>query len=660
MTLAQRYSEPYSATGGLAAEGVINQLGRPNLEPLEVLVREAVQNCWDAKRRDARGIEVEIGRRSLAASALDWCREHLLVQPPPGLPLAPELAPGMEILHFADFGTDGLGGPTRADEPGARRDFVDFVRNIGQPPDKDLAGGSFGYGKAAFYIASRARTILIDTLCRSPDGALQRRFIGCGLGENFEEDGRPFTGRHWWGRLVNGVPEPLIDEHAAAASRALGLPQRDGEAGLGTTVVVIAPDVAPEGATEPADTMAFIAEAVMWNFWPRMIDSPGGSRTMRFRLLDEGSPVRIGDPRAHPRLRGFVDAMDLQRQEPGADEDLVLDRSIEALRPARRLGRLVVQQGPVAPVELPARAVPQGARQTSDSLHHIALMRNAELVVRYLAGPLPVTGRLGYCGVFMCAVDVDDIFRRAEPPTHDDWIYLALPKGPERTFVKVALERILGVCREAAGYDNVLMGAPQGAEIPLGEFADALASLMPGGPGTGARRPPAPAAQRTRRNAPGRKMVHPGAEGVWVDGSGGAGAIRAGGGTGPAPEAGSAGTATRRLPPPQARPRGDAQPALANDGAAVIRYPFELRTRGNRVRLGARIEVMANDGGQVEAEAPVGAPQPVVRAWIDPHGREHLSAVHEVGPDDADGAWAVEVLLAEEAMMRVDLALEVV
>src|SRR4051812_8210841 len=157
----ERYSEPYNATGGLAAEGVINQLGRPDIEPLEVLVREAVQNCWDAKRQDERGIRVLIGRTRLDLAELDAIRSTLLPDPPPGLPLSEELSPGLELLHFADFGTDGLGGPTRADDQGTgeARDFVDFVRNIGQPPDKELGGGSFGYGKAAFYIASRARTI---------------------------------------------------------------------------------------------------------------------------------------------------------------------------------------------------------------------------------------------------------------------------------------------------------------------------------------------------------------------------------------------------------------------------------------------------------------------------------------------------------------------
>src|SRR4051794_13449127 len=190
MATMERYSEIYSPTGGLAAEGVINQLGRPDIESLEVLVREAVQNCWDAKRSTVGGVRVEIGRNVLDEAGADACRRRLLVDPPPGLPLAGELVSGMDILYFADFGTEGLGGPTRADQPGVRRDFVDFVRNIGQPPDKDLGGGSFGYGKAAFYVASRARTIMIDTLCCDAEGRLVRRFIGCGLGENFDLDGR--------------------------------------------------------------------------------------------------------------------------------------------------------------------------------------------------------------------------------------------------------------------------------------------------------------------------------------------------------------------------------------------------------------------------------------------------------------------------------------
>ena len=77
-----RYSEPYQPTGGLAAEGVINQLGRPDIEPLEVLVREAVQNCWDARRDTELSIRIEIGRRNGDAG-----RERATRRSAPGSPL---------------------------------------------------------------------------------------------------------------------------------------------------------------------------------------------------------------------------------------------------------------------------------------------------------------------------------------------------------------------------------------------------------------------------------------------------------------------------------------------------------------------------------------------------------------------------------------------
>jgi hypothetical protein len=292
-------------------------------------------------------------------------------------------------------------------------------------------------------------------------------------------------------------------------------------------------------------------------------------------------------------------------------------------------------------------------------------MRNAELVVKYLPGPVPVTGRMGYAGVFKCAVDVDEAFRRSEPPTHDDWVYRALPPGHERRFVKIALERIVGACREAAGYGSGLTAATEGSGIPLGEFADALATLMPGASGPGARReaPTGRTPGRRGSRVPGRTRAQVRAGGVWVDGL-------------PAPDAptrtgaengGAAGSTTgapgeapaRRLPPPQIRTSADPHPAVAADGAPVMRYPFELRTRGNRVLMSATVEVMANDGGQVETEPPLGTSAATVRAWVDPAERVHATPEVQAGPDDADGPWFVEILLADEAMMRVDLAVEV-
>jgi hypothetical protein len=656
MPQMERYSEPYSATGGLAAEGVLNQLGRPNIEPLEVLVREAVQNCWDAKRPTSPGITVEIGRRRLGDDELAYCRNELLVDPPPGLRLGEELRSQLEIMYFADFGTGGLGGPTRADAVAQRRDFVDFVRNIGQPPDKDLTGGSFGYGKAAFYIASRARTVLIDSLCVGEAGAPERRFMGCALGENFDVGDRPYTGRHWWGRIVDGIPEPLINEAADVAARALQLPDRRTGSELGTTVVVLAPRVTVESEAGDDESMAFLAEALSWNFWPRMVDVRGaGNRTMDFRVFDEQRPVRVPNPRTHQRLRDFVEAFDRLREAPGEDDEFMLDREVAALRPARRLGRLVVKKGPVTQVELADRAVPIGARLTADTVHHVALMRNAELVVRYLPGAVPAVAKLGYAGVFKCAVDVDAAFRSSEPPTHDDWVYLAVPSGHERRFVKIALERISGACRDAAGYDTSIRTVEEGANVPLGEFADALATLLPGAAGPGARSQSSARPSNTRRRrAPGRTAVQNQTPEVWVDGTSSEHAD-----TASEPMAdGSAVTpreAVSKLPRPQLRTIGEPEPSLTDDGIAVIRYPFELRTRGNRVHLTASVEIMSSDGGQVESEAPAGASTPAIHGWIDPSSTLHQLADLEVYGEQNDGQWALDVELGDEAMMRVDL-----
>ncbi|WP_155951770.1 hypothetical protein [Rhodococcus aetherivorans] len=672
MITMERYSEPYNATGGLAAIGVLNQLGRPDTEPLEVLVREAIQNCWDAKRPDSPGIRVTIGRSTLNRAGVSFLRDHVLVDPPPGLGLRDEMREGMHTLYFADFGTHGLAGPTRADRPGEPRDFVDFVRNIGQPPDKDFGGGSFGYGKAAFYIASAARTVVIDSLCRTEGGKLERRLLGCALGQTFDVDGVPFTGRHWWGRMENGVPEPVTGSDAEEVAKTLGLPPRNGADDLGTTVLIVAPAITIETGEGTDATMDFIAEAVTWNFWPRMIDTPGGAqRTMKFSISDNGKTVRIPNPRTHPQLRGFVEAMDRVRQEPDASvaDEFVIDSVIRSLRPARKLGRLVIQKGPVAPADLPDRPVPLGARRTRVSVHHIALMRAPELVVTYLEGATPTAGRMGYAGVFKSALDMDGAFKAAEPPTHDDWVARSVVDRQSRSFVNIGLDRIQAQCRLAAGYNATVRHLSDADAIPLGEFADALATLMPGQEGPGARRPATQrSSTRRRRRAPGHKEVDAVAEDMWVDGNPTdagtqSGIAVTGNERGNDATGGDSQRASESPPPqkpmplPQTKAGGTPTPAISADGTAVIAYPFELRTKGNCVRLQATVEIMTNDGGQVEAEPPVGYEPPAVHAWVAPSGLRYSSPAILVGPDDADGHWTVEIGLREE-MMRVDLAVE--
>ncbi len=49
MTGPRWFSQPYPPEGASAAEGIRNQLGRPELDLLTILVRESAQNSWDAR-----------------------------------------------------------------------------------------------------------------------------------------------------------------------------------------------------------------------------------------------------------------------------------------------------------------------------------------------------------------------------------------------------------------------------------------------------------------------------------------------------------------------------------------------------------------------------------------------------------------------------------
>jgi hypothetical protein len=364
--------------------------------------------------------------------------------------------------------------------------------------------------------------------------------------------------------------------------------------------------------------------------------------------------------------------MDRLRTDPDPDDLTVIDHRVSSQRPIQDLGRVVIQKGPSTALHIDEGvAMPQGMRVTLGGLHHVALMRNAELVVRYLSGPEATTGRYGYCGVFRCSLDTDQAFRNAEPPTHDDWIPRAVADRRDRTFVNVALSRVQAACRDAAGLSAGVTVATEGAEIPLGEFADGLARLMPGFEGPGARRNTRAATapgRRRRRNAPGvQPTVNAGSEEpVWVEAVQGEAPPRAIRGEAADPSApastdtsGGSGPSPQR-PRPALRIAGDPVPALTDDGLPVMRYPFELRTRGNRVQLSATVQVMTNDGESVENEPPRGWTPPEVRSWTDPSGHEHNEPTAICGPETGDGPWFIEVPIIEEAVIGVDIDAEAI
>ena len=78
---------------------------------------------------------------------------------------------------------------------------------------------------------------------------------------------------------------------------------------------------------------------------------------------------------------------------------------------------------------------------------------------------------------------------RLRSPQHTDhWVARSVGDRDQRAVVSVASTRIKEVCRDVAGFSGRQGTESTAADVPLGHFADALAVLMPGADGIGARR----------------------------------------------------------------------------------------------------------------------------------------------------------------------------
>lgn len=468
------HSEPYSPSGNMAATGVRKLLGAPRLDLLQTVVREAVQNCCDAAKMGA-GPQVLFRLRRLTAEQLAVMRNVVLAELPrheeTAAPVRNFLASSEPwVLEICDFATTGLEGPTRADlsvAEGERTDFINFMRDIGTPRDTVLGGGTYGFGKSALYLASNCSLILVDTETRC-GGQPIRRLIGAQLGDAHvaavEGVERRFTGRHWWGITEGreGFADPLEGENAAGLSRDLGLPER-AHGATGTSIMIVDPQFVDGNS---GNVIGAIKEALLWNFWPRMMADVPASRKLDVTIELDGEIQPIPAPESTPPLDLFCDAMS------GIRNDGAGVRKVESQRPAADLGRLNIVKG-FRGERIPLRT--DGESLFPATCRHIAVMRPVELVVRYFddGDPLPQQ-EFEWAGVFVTSAEpeIEKAFADAEPPAHDDWQPDMLPnRSWARRYVRVALSHIRDAAHAVAGGRAEERGGQVSAPS-LGQVAD--------------------------------------------------------------------------------------------------------------------------------------------------------------------------------------------
>lgn len=471
--------------GDIDGVGAKRLLGTPKIDSAWVLVREMGQNSWDARRKSSN-IDFILNLRLLKKPVVEALRRRIFTGDPPKTGLAKLLRNDeIWVLEVSDRGTIGLGGPIRNDlavDPGMDTDLIDLVFNIGAPRDTYLGGGTYGFGKTISYIASSVGTVLIWSRCEGSKG-LEDRLIGSAIGDGFNMGGSRFTGRHWWG---NALPserrvEPVVGDLAKELGEEAFATRFDHNV-TGTSILILDPRL---GGDSPEENVELLADAVVWNLWPKLLADQSGHTRMNISVQLNGTPFALPSIEQHPKLSGHAQCLlAIRATQAGSDPAAlqprwpVLVKEIWLKRPRKLLGHLALTRYPV-----PAR--------TGSPSHAITLMRQAELVVRYFERPeLDVEG-FQWAGVFKPVADVDDSFALAEPPSHDDWVPQAIQDKGRRTEVRVALVRI----REAADqYLSPLKPIVIGAEAPpsAAHVGDMLADLLGGleGPAPTNRVPP--------------------------------------------------------------------------------------------------------------------------------------------------------------------------
>lgn len=466
-------------TGGLTGQGFANLLGSPRLAPVSLVLREAAQNSWDARRRDRSQdgtVRFGVRIRTLSVTQERLFREILgnsrITEDPAHdrLSQSLRLSKRVRVLEIHDYGTVGLCGPTRPDLPlsGSRSRFVDFFFDVGKAHVESGDGGTYGFGRSSLYLAGCASTIIVDSQVEWK-GRVERRLMGCRIGDSFEvrtgaAKGR-YSGRHFWGAFTGGVAQPVTGAEASRLAGELGMPTRDAM-DTGTTILI------PWPVEEFADGR-LVVDVLLRHLWPKMVPV-GKTQGMTFDVEIDGQRHNVPDPAATEEYRLFVEALKLAR---GRDPRRGAVK-IETLRRKVLTGHLAVATGVLnlhSVTETRPHDEDDEEAPTIPAVGNVALMRPSELVVKYLSVSRTELPDRSWAGVFICSSEdsVRTAFAKAEPPAHDDWVADQLPDKHERYLVRKSVNSLIpDATRERLGIGPIAV-APTDTDGP--SFAAASA-----------------------------------------------------------------------------------------------------------------------------------------------------------------------------------------
>ena len=421
---------PITSRGGAAGDWSKVVRGNKKLSVEDLLVREVVQNSWDAANRFReelrqraeqappfrmrfRFVEIDGPDRDafVAATGLSELDERYREHPDKfnGLDggMFADLKWGrpLQLLYIEDYGTHGLFGPPSAKTRSHLFRALYFAGST--TAGAKTAGGSFGFGKSAFIRSSGIQTVIAHTAFE-PRPELKddvtERLIGFAWWSPHDSDGVAMEGRAMFGRGPDS--EPYEDDEARGLAGVLGFrpraPHSEGPTELGTSLLVLGPTVDPRR----------LRAAMEAHWWPAIVDD-----LMDLRVITKDGQELIPKPRSNGELKPFLRAYEIATglvTITGRNEKYVADEWRQKQEiPNGALGLVVEERS-----DRSSRDEDDDSPSLTGGGAVVATMRNTRMVIEYRNYSIK---HVPIRGVYVASDEESEYLRATEPVTHDAW-----------------------------------------------------------------------------------------------------------------------------------------------------------------------------------------------------------------------------------------------
>lgn len=420
------FEYPYNPrVGGTTTTAITRTLDSTSLSQTEVLLRESVQNSYDAKLKNEKPLEMffncyRFSKQNISDIQKLIGRDGINKY---GQELVLKIFSSSYNLEISDRNSTGLTGKAGFQEDDNSKEeekFHHFVYMTGNDDNKDeFSGGSFGFGKASLYKYSGLRTVAIYSRVRK-DTSFETRFILCRIDERIKNN----SSRCWWGTIGHykdgtNYAAPLLNNDADYAAKCFNMKPFSVEE-TGTDVLLLdvsnqkeLQDKIPNSTFEHTFKDLFPELILHW-FWSKT-NSPKFEKRINFHLMfeDKDFSDRLLNPGNYYPYNYFLKSLNTYYESQEIDETKGIF-SVEKLRPCQFIGKIVLKKSNVKEYKLKYL-------ESSFSNPTIAWMRDVEFIVKYFPSYQNLKEGKTAFGIFHTNFELESYFRAFENQTHDEW-----------------------------------------------------------------------------------------------------------------------------------------------------------------------------------------------------------------------------------------------